>query len=98
MQALLTKINASQQLTVMLLSISFVRYTDSEKRKTMASFASVLRALQQGKSVRLPRWESITKMFVAGGILLCQRGDAKSYPYDLSWYEIAATDWQIIEA
>jgi hypothetical protein len=69
-------------------------------------FSNVVTALAAGKSVRRSGWESITRayvvepitsMFVLNDVLVCQRGDGAPYTYDLSWYEIAARDWEIIE-
>jgi hypothetical protein len=35
---------------------------------------------------------------VNNGVLVQQRGNGAPYSYDLSWREIAAKDWHVIEA
>jgi hypothetical protein len=63
----------------------------------MVQFDKVQTALSAGQSVRLPHWESNTRMYIHNGVMVCQRGDANPYSYDLSWHEIAASNWQVIE-
>lgn len=64
----------------------------------MMHFERVLAALTAGRSVRRTVWEPLTSMFIRDGAIVCQRGNGQPYSYDLSWYEIVASDWQIIEA
>jgi hypothetical protein len=61
----------------------------------MAVFGHVLLALAEGKSIRRNEWEPATKLFVLSECLVCQRGEADIWRYDLSWDEIAANDWQL---
>jgi hypothetical protein len=56
---------------------------------------AIIATLESGKSVRLSNWEKSTRMFVRNGELVCQRGDAKPYRYDLSWHELTA-EFQIV--
>lgn len=58
-------------------------------------FENVIAALRSGKSVRLNNWEEQTRMFVLNGELVCQRGYAQPYRYDLSWHEMTA-EFQIV--
>jgi hypothetical protein len=64
----------------------------------MAQFEMAVNALADGRSVRLPKWDSTTRVYFNDGVLVCQRGETKPFPYDLSWDEIAADNWQVIEA
>jgi hypothetical protein len=64
----------------------------------MAQFDKVMTALADNRSVRLSKWESNTNMYVNNGVLVQQRGNGAPYSYDLSWREIAAKDWHVIEA
>jgi hypothetical protein len=57
--------------------------------------ATIISALNSGKSVRLNEWEKQTRMFVLEGELVCQRGYAQPYRYDLSWHELTA-EFQIV--
>lgn len=62
----------------------------------MISFATAADALKKGARIRRTVWEAVTTMFVEKGTLVCQRGDAAPYAYDLSWFEIDANDWAIV--
>ena len=62
----------------------------------MVNFFAVVPALEQGRSVRMSRWEAETKMFVDGGKLVCQRGRARPYEYNPSWDEMHSKKWTII--
>lgn len=62
----------------------------------MKQFNEVMSALQAGQSVRRSAWDSTTVMFVKDGELL-QQATGEPYNYDLSWYEIVAEDWTLIE-
>ena len=64
----------------------------------MAQFDKVMTALADNRSVRLSKWESNTNMYVNNGVLVQQRGNGAPYSSDLSWREIAAKDWHVIEA
>ena len=64
----------------------------------MTHFESVIAALTAGRSVRRTVWEPLTSMFIRDDEIVWQRGNGQPYGYDLSWYEIVASDWQIIEA
>ena len=66
--------------------------------RAMANFTTVAAALKLGHSVRRKGWEAITRAFILDGRFVCQRGDAEPHGYDLSWYEIDATDWSVIAA
>lgn len=59
------------------------------------TFFAVVKVLQEGFSVRMSRWEQITRMFIKDGTLMCQRGDAEPYAYELSWKEIQSKKWQV---
>jgi hypothetical protein len=63
----------------------------------MAQFEMVVNALADGRSIRLPKWDSTTRVYFKDGVLVCQHGEAQPYPYHLSWLEIAANNWQVIE-
>jgi hypothetical protein len=63
----------------------------------MLNFADVFHALVEGKKVRLPKWDSTTTLSVLDGELVLQTRKGKPHSYDLSWYEINATDWQVVE-
>jgi hypothetical protein len=62
----------------------------------MTTVDSALTALAEGKHVRRDVWDETTRMFVENGVLV-QQATGKPYPYDLSWHEINATDWQVVE-
>lgn len=62
----------------------------------MAYFDTVFAALKDGASVRRDAWEPETKMHASDDDLLCQRAGGQPYPYSLAWYEINATDWQVV--
>jgi hypothetical protein len=64
----------------------------------MAMFDKVFPALKAGHAAKLPTWEAATRMYVDKGELVCQRRDGQPYSYDLSWFEIVADNWIIIEA
>jgi hypothetical protein len=63
----------------------------------MAQFEMAVNALADGQSIRLPKWDSTTRVYFNDGVLVCQRGEAQPHPYDLTWHEIAANNWQVIE-
>jgi hypothetical protein len=63
----------------------------------MAQFEMAVTAMADGRSVRPPKWDSTTRVYFTDGALVCQRGETKPYPYDLSWHEIAANNRQVIE-
>ena len=63
----------------------------------MAQFEMAVDALADGQSIRLPKWDSTTRVYFNDGVLVCQRGEAQPYPYDLNWREIAANNWQVME-
>ena len=63
----------------------------------MAQFEMAVNALADGQSIRLPKWDSTTRVYFNDGVLVCQRGEAQPYPYDLNWHEIAANNWQVME-
>jgi hypothetical protein len=65
--------------------------------ETLTNFFAVVMALEQGRSVRMSRWEAITRMFIQDGVTVCQRGDAAPYEYELSWKEMQANKWQVIQ-
>ena len=64
----------------------------------MTNFFAVVKALEQGRSVRMSKWEAITRLFIQDGEIVCQRGDAAPYKYELNWKEMQAKKWQVIEA
>jgi hypothetical protein len=63
----------------------------------MSQIEEALGALVQGHSVRRETWEPTIRVFLTKGKLMCQYGAAKAWPCALSWDEIVATDWQLIE-
>ncbi len=64
----------------------------------MVKSVEILAALAAGQNVRRSEWEAITRMYVADGVLVCQRGQGKPYAYPLDWSDITANDWHVIEA
>jgi len=62
----------------------------------MAEFGAILSALAEGKSVRRSEWEPMIQMFVTDDTLMCQCGNAKPWLYTMTWGEIAASDWQLV--
>lgn len=67
-------------------------------RGAMAQFAAVLPMLIEGESVRRAEWEPIVRMFVLHDHLMCQCGNANPWHHSLTWGEITALDWQLIQA
>jgi hypothetical protein len=63
----------------------------------MTGFDSMIEAVQSGVSIRRDAWEPTTIMFVEDGELM-QQATGKPYPYQLSWYEINATDWRAVDS
>jgi hypothetical protein len=37
-------------------------------------------------------------MFIKDGVTVCQRGTAEPYEYELSWNEMQAKKWRVLEA
>jgi len=65
---------------------------------TLSNFVAVIKPLKQGQRVRKSNWESSTVAFLDGKEFVCQRtSGSKPYSYNLSWHEIAANDWSVIE-
>ncbi len=64
----------------------------------MAKFDKVIPALKAGYAARLPRWDATTRLFVDNGVMVQQCGGSQPHSYDLSWYEIVADNWQVIES
>jgi len=64
----------------------------------MAQFDTVLPALTQGRSVRRNEWEPKVRMYVLEDTLMCQCGNMNPWHHSLTWAEITAPDWQIIQA
>lgn len=62
----------------------------------MARFGRVVFALIQGQSVRRDNWLPDVQMFVQGDALMYQDGAMKPWRCALSWDEIAANDWQLL--
>ncbi len=59
-------------------------------------FVDVMKELKSGKKLRRSEtWEHTTVMYSDGEHLLVQRGNGEPYRYDLSWFEIVATDWSL---
>ena len=46
----------------------------------MAQFEMAVNALADGRSIRLPKWDSTTRVYFKDGVLVCQRGEAQPYP------------------
>jgi hypothetical protein len=63
----------------------------------MAQLDTLLLALTQGHSVRRDEWEPIIRMFVLNDTLMCQCGNSKPWNHSLTWGEITASDWQLID-
>ena len=63
----------------------------------MHDFKEIIPALKAKLSIRRKEWEPMTQMYVVGDHMVCQRGYAEPYKYDLSWYEIDASDWEIAD-
>lgn len=61
----------------------------------MAAFASMIPVLDEGGRIRRDVWDATTTMFVRDGELV-QQATKEPRPYDLSWYEISAGDWQVV--
>jgi len=64
----------------------------------MSAFVSMIDTLESNGAVRRDQMEPDTTMRVVDGELVCQRGDSKPYPYQLSWHEINATDWRVADS
>jgi hypothetical protein len=63
----------------------------------MKTFFEVVEALEQGVSVRMSTWEAITRMYIRDGVMVCQRGEAVPYKYELSWREMQQKAWSLVE-
>ncbi|WP_263355416.1 hypothetical protein [Acidicapsa acidisoli] len=64
----------------------------------MAKFDGVTMALRQGAKVRrVKTWDAETVMFIQGDALVVSAYKGEPSAYDLSWYEIEAGDWEVIE-
>ena len=63
----------------------------------MARFDVVLAALTLGQSVRRGEWEPIVRMFILKDLLMCQSGEGTPWVYFLSWDELTANDWELVE-
>jgi hypothetical protein len=64
----------------------------------MAQLGTFLSALTEGRSVRRDEWEPVVRMFVAGELLMCQCGNQNPWLHSLTWGEIAASDWQLVQS
>jgi hypothetical protein len=62
----------------------------------MARFSRVVFALIQGQSVRRNHWLPDVQMFLQGDALMYQDGTMKPWRCALSWDEIAANDWELL--
>jgi len=63
----------------------------------MAKFATILPALIEGQSVQRTEWESVVRMFVLDDTLMCQCGNTNPWHHSLTWGEITASDWQLVQ-
>ena len=64
----------------------------------MTQFDGTMKALSAGAKVRrVSTWEAETVMFVQDGALVMSAHGGEPVPYDLSWYELNASDWEVIE-
>lgn len=70
----------------------------TQVRGAMSEFATILPALTQGQSVRRTEWEPLVRMFVLRDHLMCQCGNTNPWHHSLTWGEITALDWQLIQA
>jgi len=62
----------------------------------MIGFAQVHEALNQGKRVRLDRWDAGTVLFVENNeIVQLVRGEHRQ-PFQFTWREINRKDWRIL--
>jgi hypothetical protein len=61
------------------------------------TFFAVVPMLEQGRAVRMSRWEAITRMYINNGVMVCQRGDAEPYEYNPSWSEMQSKKWSVIK-
>jgi hypothetical protein len=69
----------------------------TQARGAMAQFATILPALTQGQSVRRTEWEPFVRMFVLRDHLMCQCGNTSPWHHSLTWGEITAFDWQLVQ-
>lgn len=62
----------------------------------MKTFFEVAPVLEQGRAVRMSRWEPTTVMVVDDGKLVCRLGTGAQYDYAPSWREMQAKKWSVI--
>jgi len=67
-------------------------------RSAMAPFVTILPALIEGQGVQRTEWEPVVRMFVLDGTLMCRCGDANPWHQSLTWGEITASDWQLVQS
>jgi hypothetical protein len=67
------------------------------KEITKMNFTSALVQLKARQSIQRKEWEPMTQMYVSGDQLVFQRGHGKPYPYELAWYELNKSDWQVAD-
>jgi hypothetical protein len=63
----------------------------------MIRFEEILSALAAGRSVRRHEWEQNLRLFVLDTTLVCKLGDSRPYRHDLSWDDVKAQDWEIVQ-
>lgn len=63
----------------------------------MAQLGALLSALTEGRSVRRDEWEPVVRMFVDCDMLMCRSGDLDPWLHSLTWGEIIASDWQLVQ-
>jgi len=63
----------------------------------MARLDVVLPALNQGWSVRRGEWEPVVRMFVKSDALMCQSGSSNPWHHSLTWAELIASDWELVQ-
>jgi hypothetical protein len=63
----------------------------------MAKIHSVLSALTQGRRVRRQNWLRDTHLFLQNDSIMFQAGIARPWRCALTWDEITAPDWHVLE-
>jgi hypothetical protein len=63
----------------------------------MAKFHSMLSALTQDRRVRRENWLPDTHLFLQNDSIMFQAGIARPWRCALSWDEITAPDWRVLE-
>ena len=78
---------------------SVSQYTFSTESKAMNGTVAIS-ILRHRHSVQRTKWESVTRLFIddTENEVMQQRGTGEPLPYQLTWEDINAVDWIVVDA